>query len=110
MLTVMRRNGQVMVRYIQALVSQMAQLCKLVRLWLVNFIHTFPNVVTLSRSLLAQTKLNIKLLVALFISQAQSIKVGLILVLHKLGALGQQLVITARKILQHVLALLKRDK
>jgi hypothetical protein len=109
MLTVMRRSGQVMVRYIQVLVSQMVQLCKLVKLWLVNFIHTFPNVVTLFRNLFAQAKLNIELCLARFTNQVPLMKLGLINVLHKVGDLGQRLLQIAHKIHQHVLKTLKRE-
>jgi hypothetical protein len=110
MLTVMRRSGQLMVQYIQVLVLRMVQLCKLVKPLLVNFIHTFQNVVTLFLNLLVQIKQNIKPLVANLIIQVQLIKAGLILVLHKVGDLGQQLLTTAHKILQRVLVLLKRGK
>ena len=110
MLTVMRRSGQLMVQYIQALVLRMVQLCKLVKLWPVNFIHTFQNAVTLFHNLFAQIKLSIELCLAQFTNQVPLMKLGLINVLHKVGDLGQQLVTTARKILQRVLALLKRGK
>lgn len=66
--------------------------------------------VQLMSNQLAKIKLNIKHLVAPFIIQGQLIKVGLILALHKVGALGQRLLTTVRQILQHVLALLKRGK
>ena len=99
MLTVMLRSGQVMAQYFQALVLRTVQLCKLVNILLVKFIHTYLNV-PFMLNLLAQTKLNIKRLVANLIIQVQLIKVGIILVLHKLGQLGQQLLITARKIHQ----------
>ena len=109
MLTVMQRSGQVMVQYIQALVLRMVQRCKLVSNWLVNFIRTYLNVPFIL-NLLVQTKLNIKRLVANLIIQAQLTKLGLTLVAHKVGQLGQQLVTIAHKILQRVLALMKRDK
>ena len=110
MLTVMRRSGQLMVQYIRVLVSQMVQLCRLVKPLLVNFIHTSQNAVTLLLNQLAQVKQNIKPLVANLIIQVQLIKLGLMNVLHKVGDLGQRLLTTAHKILQRVLALLKRGK
>ena len=110
MLTVMRRSGQLMVQYIRVLVSQMVQLCRLVKPLLVNFIHTSQNVVTLFLNLLVQVKQNIKPLVANLIIQVELIKLGLMNVLLNLGVRGQQLLTIARKILQRVLALLKRDK
>jgi hypothetical protein len=53
-------------------------------------------------------KLNIKLCLAQLTNQALLIKVGLMNVLHRLGQVGQQLLITVRQILQRVLNLLKR--
>jgi hypothetical protein len=110
MLTVMQRSGQRMVQYIQALGLRIVQLCKLAKLWLVNFIHTFPNVVTQYRNQLAQLKLNIEHCLAQFIIQVRLMKVELMIVLLNLGVRGQQLLTTAHKILQRVLALLKRGK
>jgi hypothetical protein len=105
---VMQRSGQVMVLYIQALVLRMVRLCKLAKLLLVNFIHTFQNVVTLCLNLLAQLKLNIKHWLVHFTNQVLLIRVGLMIVLHKLGEVGQQLVTIVRKIHQLVLNLVKR--
>ena len=110
MRTVMQRSGQLMVQYIQVLVSRIVQLCKLAKPLLVSFIHTFQNVVTLYRNLLAQLKLSIKHWLVQFTNQVLLIRVGLMIVLHRLGDLGQQLLTLAHKILQRVLALLKRDK
>jgi hypothetical protein len=53
-------------------------------------------------------KSNIKPYRALFINQVLLIKVGLLNVLHKVGRVGQQLLLIARKIHQRVLNLLKR--
>jgi hypothetical protein len=101
MLTVMRRSGQVMAQYFQVLALQTVQLCKLANNWLARSIHTSLNALCIY-ILLAQTKLNIKRLVVNLIIQVQLIKVGLIHVAHKAGDLGQQLLITARRIRQHV--------
>lgn len=53
-------------------------------------------------------KLSIKPYLVQLTNQALLIKVGLMNVLHSLGQVGQQLLITARQILQRVLNLLKR--
>ena len=108
MLTVMRRSGQRMVQYIQALGLRIVQLCKLVSCWLVNFIHIFQNVGTLYRSQLVQLKSNIELCLVQFTNQVPLMKLGLINVLHKVGDLGQRLLQIAHKILQRVLNLLRR--
>ena len=55
-------------------------------------------------------QLSIKPYLAQFTNQVLLIKVGLLNVLHKVGQLGQQLLTIARKILQRVLSLVKRDK
>ena len=53
-------------------------------------------------------KLSIKPYLVQLTNQALLIKVGLMNVLHNLGQVGQQLLTTARQILQRVLNLLKR--
>jgi hypothetical protein len=53
-------------------------------------------------------KLNIKPYLVQFTNQVLLIKVGLMNALHNLGQAGQQLLTTARQILQRVLNLLKR--
>ena len=60
------------------------------------------------KSQLVALKSSIKHLVAQLINQVLLMKLGLMNVLHKVGALGQQLLITVRQILQRVLNLLKR--
>ena len=60
------------------------------------------------KSQLVALKLSIKLLVAQLINQVLLMKLGLMNVLHKVGQVGQQLLITVRQILQRVLNLLKR--
>jgi hypothetical protein len=99
-----------MVQYIQALVLRMVRLCKLVSSWLVNFIHIFQNAGTLYRNLFAQLKLSIEHYLARSIIQVQLMKAGLINVLIKVGALGQQLLTTARQILQRVYQALRRGR
>ena len=56
----------------------------------------------------AKIKHNTKHYHALFINQVQLIKLGFILVAHKVGALGQQLLTIAHKIHQRVLVLLRQ--
>ena len=53
-------------------------------------------------------KLSIKPYLVQLTNQVLLIKVGLLNVLHKVGQVGQQLLITVRQILQRVLNLLKR--
>ena len=67
------------------------------------------RLVQLITNLFAQLKLNIERLVALFTNQVPLMKLGLMNVLHKVGDLGQQLLLIARKIHQRVLSLLKRE-
>jgi hypothetical protein len=59
-------------------------------------------------NLFAKIKQSISHLVAYLISQVPSIKVEVMLVLHKVGQLGQQLLTTAHQILQRVYKALKR--
>ena len=110
MRTVMQRSGQLMVQYIQALGLRIVQLCKLAKPLLANFTHIFQNVVTQCRNLFVQAKLSIKPLAVQFTNQVLLIRVGLTIVLHRLGELGQQLVTIVRKIHQRALNLVKRDK
>jgi hypothetical protein len=60
------------------------------------------------KSQLVALKLSIKPYLVQLTNQALLIKVGLMNVLHSLGQVGQQLLTTARQILQRVLNLLKR--
>jgi hypothetical protein len=60
------------------------------------------------KSQLVALKSNIKPYRALFTNQALLIKVGLLNVLHKVGQVGQQLLLIAHKIRQRVLNLLKQ--
>ncbi len=53
-------------------------------------------------------KQNIELCLARLTKAALLVKLGLMNVLHKVGQVGQQLLITVRQILQRVLSLLKR--
>ena len=101
--TVMQRSGQVMGQFFQALVLRKARLCKLANNLLVKFTHTYLSAVHFLRNLLAQIKQSISLLLANLTTQALLIRVGLILVVHKLGRLGQRLLTIVRKIRQHVI-------
>jgi hypothetical protein len=60
------------------------------------------------KSQLVALKLNIELCLAQLTRAVLLMKLGLMNVLHKIGQVGQQLLITARQILQRVLNLLKR--
>ena len=60
-------------------------------------------------NLFAKIKPSTELCHAQFIKVVQSIKAAITLALRKLGQIGQQLLITASKIRQRVLSLLKRE-
>ena len=62
------------------------------------------------KSQLVALKSSIKHLVAQLINQVLLMKLGLMNVLQKVGALGQQLLITVRQIPQRVLNILKRGR
>ena len=87
--------------------SQLMSLCKTI---IVRGIDQTILTAQYIKSKLAQLKLNIKPLAALFINQALLIKVGLMIALHKLGELGQQLLTIARQILQRAWKLVKREQ
>ena len=101
--------GRVMDRFTTVYMWIMAQLSLRVSKLRVSITHIYQSVPSI-RNLLAQIKLSINRLVANLIIQAQLIKVGLIHVLHKVGAVGQQLLIIARQIPQRVKALLQRGR
>jgi hypothetical protein len=65
-------------------------------------------IVAYIKSQFVALKLSIKLCLVQFTNQALLIKVGAMNALHNLGQVGQQLLTTARQILQRVLNLLKR--
>jgi hypothetical protein len=60
------------------------------------------------KSQLVALKSSIELCLARYTNQVPLMKLGLMNVLHKVGQLGQQLLIIAHKIRQRVLSLLKR--
>ena len=62
------------------------------------------------KSQLVALKSNIKHCLAQLINQVLLMKLGLMNVLHKVGQVGQQLLITVRQIPQRVLNLLKRGR
>ena len=62
------------------------------------------------KSQLVALKSNIEHLVAQLTRAVLLMKLGLMNVLHKVGQVGQQLLITVRQILQRVLNLLKRGR
>ena len=62
------------------------------------------------KSQLVALKSSIKLCLAQLINQVLLMKLGLMNVLHKVGQVGQQLLITVRQIPQRVLNILKRGR
>jgi hypothetical protein len=100
-------SGRIMARYSQVLVWLKGLLLLLVSNLRANYIQVSLSVVNLWNHLV-KILLNFKVLLAHLIIQAQLIKVGLKHVAITSGQLGQQLQITARRILQRVLNLLKR--
>jgi ABC-type amino acid transport system permease subunit len=87
--------------HLQIIIGMVIGIARLIRNMAIGIVHKIHNLVV-------RIKQNIKPCLALCINQVQLIKLGLTLVAHKLGVLGQQLLITARKIHQRVLALLKQ--
>jgi hypothetical protein len=75
---------------------------------IVDGIDRMTLIVAYIKYQLVALKLNIKPCLVQFTNQALLIKAGIMNVLHSLGQVGQQLLTTARQILQRVLNLLKR--
>jgi len=100
-------SGRIMARYSQALAWLKGLLLLLVSNLRVNYTQASLSVGNLW-TLLAKILLSFKVLLANLITQAQLIKVGLKHVAITSGQIGQQLLTTARQILQRVLNLLKR--
>lgn len=101
--------GRVTALYSQVLAFLKELLYLLVSNLHVRFILAFQSVGNLQLlSHLVQLKLSIKAWLAQFTNQALLIKVGLMNALHKAGDLGQQLLTTARQILQRVKQTLKQ--
>jgi hypothetical protein len=76
---------------------------------IVDGIDRMTLIVAYIKSQFVALRLSIKHLVAQLTNQVLLIKVGLMIVLRKLGQAGQQLLTTARQILQRALNLLKRE-
>jgi hypothetical protein len=89
-----------------AVVYQMMTLCRTI---IVVGIDRMTLIAQYIKSQFVALKLSIKPYLVQLTNQALLIKVGLMNVLHSLGQVGQQLLTTARQILQRVLNLLKRD-
>jgi phage-related protein len=101
--------GRLMARCLTVYTSVKELLFTLVSKLRVSITQVYQSVVNLQiLNLLAKIKSSIKPYLAHLIIQAQLMKLGLMNVLHKVGALGQQLLTTVRQILQRVLSLLKR--
>jgi len=88
-----------------AAVSQMMTLCRTI---IAVGIDRMTLIVAYIKYQFVALKLSIKPYLAQLTNQVLLIKVGLMTVLHKLGQVGQQLLTTARQILQRALNLLKR--
>ena len=89
-------------------IAKVLELMKLCNSIIVAGIDQMTLTAQYIKSKYAQIKLSIKPLVAQFTNQVLLIKVGILNVAHKLGQLGQQLLIIVRQIPQRVLNLLKR--
>jgi len=103
--TTFRNKVQAMLQTLSAMVSTIKAPClKLgaLRTLMIPYVDFITNQ-------FAKIKQSISHLVAYLISQVLLIKVGLMLVLHKVGQLGQQLLITVRQILQRAYKALKRE-
>jgi hypothetical protein len=105
---VMRVLGQLTAQFIAVYTLIKGLLSLLVSKLLVSITLIYQSVPSIL-NLLAQIKPSINHLVANLITQVQLIKVGLMLVLHKVGQLGQQLLTIAHQILQRVYKALKRE-
>jgi phage-related protein len=102
-------SGQITALFTQALASLKALLCKLVNNLRVNITRAYQNVVSLF-SPLVLTLSKIKALVASLITQVQSIKQGLKLVVTTSGQIGSQLLTTVRQIPQAVIQAFKKGQ
>ena len=88
-----------------AVASQMMTLCRTI---IVVGIDRMTLIAQYIKFQCVALKSSIKPCLVQFTNQALLIKVGLMNALHNLGQVGQQLLTTARQILQRVLNLLKR--
>ena len=101
--------GRLMARCLTVYTSVKELLFTLVSKLRVSITQVYQSVANLQiLNLLAKIKQSINHLVAHLTIQGQLMKLGLMNVLHKVGQVGQQLLITVRQILQRVLNLLKR--
>ena len=89
----------------RAKVSQLKLLCKTI---IATGTTQLILIAQYIKSQLVALKLNIELCLARYTNQVPLMKLGLMNVLHKVGLIGQQLLLIARKIHQRVLNLLKR--
>jgi hypothetical protein len=101
--------GRLMAQCLTVYTLVMGLLFTLVSKLRVSITQVYQSVANLQiLNLLAKIKQSINHLVVHLTIQVQLMKLGLMNVLHKVGALGQQLLTTARQIRQRVLSLLKR--
>jgi hypothetical protein len=94
--------------FLDLCLAAVSQMMMLYRTTIAVGIDRMTLIVQYIKSQCAALKLSIEHLVAQLTNQALSMKLGLMNVLHKVGQVGQQLLITVRQILQRVLNLLKR--
>jgi hypothetical protein len=90
-----------------AVVSRLKKLCNNI---IVGGIDQVILIVQYIKSQLVALKSNIELCLAQLTRAVLLMKLGLMNVLHKIGQVGQQLLITVRQILQRALNLLKRGR
>ena len=102
-------SGRITVLFTQALASLKALLCKHANNLRASFIRAYQNVVSLFNPLV-KTLSKIKALVASLITQVQSIKQGLKLVVTTSGQIGSQLLTTVRQIPQAVIQAFKKGQ
>jgi hypothetical protein len=88
-----------------AVVSHLKKLCNNI---IVGGIDQVILIAQFTKSQLVALKLNIELCLAQLTNQGLSMKLGLMNVLHKVGAHGQQLLTTVRQIPQRAYKVLKR--
>jgi hypothetical protein len=88
-------------------VSQMMTLCRTI---IAAGIDRMTLIVQYIKSQCVALKLSIELCLAQLTNQVPLMKLGLMNVLHKVGQVGQQVLIIARQIRQRVLNLLKQGR
>ncbi len=96
------------ISFLDLCLAMVSQMMTLYRTIIAVGIDRMTLIAQYIKSQFVALKLNIKLCLVQLTFQVQLMKLGLMNVLQKVGALGQQLLTTVRKIRQRVLNLLKR--